>query len=95
MSTDALKEKLKELHSAIADAGTEPDPRADTELQQLLHQLDGDIRSLLHRPAEKEQGGQSGLASRARSISARFSAEHPTLAPVLRELTDMLSNMGI
>ena len=92
MSTDALKEKLKELHTAIADAGTGPDPRADAELQQLLHQLDGDIRALLHKPADKAQGG---LASRAQSISARFSAEHPTLAPVLRELTDMLANMGI
>ena len=90
MGTDALKEKLKELHAAIAEAGTEPDPRADAELQQLLHQLNGDIRALLHKGTE---GG--GLASRAQSISARFTAEHPTLAPVLRELTDMLSNMGI
>ncbi len=89
MSTDALKEKLKELHAALAEAGSNPDPRADGELQQLLHQLDGDIRTLLHK------GGQPNLASRAQSISARFAAQHPHLAPVLRELTDMLSSMGI
>jgi hypothetical protein len=91
MSTDALKDKLKELHAALAEAGRHPDPeadpRADAELQQLLRQLDGDIRSLLHKDSE--------LATRAQSISARFSAQHPRLAPVLRELTDMLANMGI
>ena len=91
MSTDALKEKLKELHAAIAEAGVDSDPRGDTELQHLLHQLDGDIRALLHKGTSP--GGS--LASRAQSISARFTAEHPTLAPVLRELTDMLSSMGI
>lgn len=87
MSTDALKDKLKELHAALAEAGRDPDPRSDTELQQLLHQLDDDIRSLRHKESE--------LASRAQSISARFSAQHPRLAPVLRELTDMLASMGI
>jgi hypothetical protein len=87
MSTDALKDKLKELQAAIAEAGRDPDPRADAELQQLLRQLDGDIRSLLHKDSE--------LASRAQSISARFAAQHPRLAPVLSELTDMLASMGI
>ena len=85
MSTDALKDKLKELHAALAEAG--PDPRGDAELQQLLHQLDGDIRALLHKDNE--------LATRAQSISVRFAAQHPRLAPVLRELTDMLSALGI
>ena len=89
MSTDALKEKLKELHAALAEAGSDSGPQADAELQQLLHQLDGDIRALLHK------GAGQGLASRAQSISARFAAQHPHLAPVLRELTDMLSSMGI
>jgi hypothetical protein len=91
MDTDALKAKLKELHTALAGAGAQNggDARADTELQQLLHQLDGDLRAL------RQKGAGSGLASRARSISARFAAEHPTLAPMLRELTDMLSSMGI
>lgn len=84
MDTDALKAKLKELHTALAGA----QGSADAELQQLLHQLDGDIRAL-------RQNADSGLASRAQSISARFSAQHPHLAPALRELTDMLSSMGI
>lgn len=93
MSIDALKEKLKELHAAFAEAGSGSDPESDAELRQLLHQLDGDIRNLLHKSAENTP--ESGLASRAQSISARFAAEHPRLAPVLRELTDMLSSMGI
>lgn len=85
MSTEALKDKLKELHAALAASGT--DPNGDAELQQLLHQLDGDIRALLHKDNE--------LATRAQTISARFAVQHPRLAPVLRELTDMLSAMGI
>jgi hypothetical protein len=91
MSTDALKEKLKELHATLADAGT-----PDAELLQLLQVLDADIRALVQKRASGASGTEnSGLASRAQTISARFAAKHPHLAPMLRDLTDMLANMGI
>lgn len=89
MTTDALKEKLKELHAALEGA-----QGVDAELSELLHVLDSDIRALLSKSAPA-QGGQSRLATRTQGISARFAAEHPKLAPVLRELTDMLASLGI
>ncbi|HEY8026312.1 MAG TPA: DUF4404 family protein [Burkholderiaceae bacterium] len=89
MSMDALKEKLKELHLALSSAEA-----PDAELVQLLDMLDGDIRNLVQKQAPGANEG-AGLASQAQSISARFAAKHPHIAPVLRDLTDMLASMGI
>ena len=36
-----------------------------------------------------------GLASRSQELTARFAARHPTLEPALRQLGNILSNMGI
>jgi Domain of unknown function (DUF4404) len=92
MSSDALKDKLNELHAALESA--QP---PDAELARLLHVLDGDIQSLLARQSLEpiNAGETAGLAARAQGISARFAAEHPRLAPVLRELNDMLASIGI
>jgi hypothetical protein len=89
MSMDALKAKLKELHLAMHNAEA-----PDTELVELLQVLDGDIRNLVQKqtPSVDER---AGLATRAQSISARFAAKHPHIAPMLRDLTDMLASMGI
>ena len=89
MTTDALKEKLKELHTALEGAHG-----VDAELSELLRVLDTDIRALLNKSASG-QVVESGLATRTQSISARFAAKHPKLATVLGELTDMLSSLGI
>jgi hypothetical protein len=89
MTTDALKEKLKELHVALEDA-----QGVDAELSELLRVLDTDIRALLNKRSST-QTGEAGLATRTQSISARIAANHPKLAPVLRELTDMLASLGI
>ncbi len=86
---DALKEKLKELHETLATTDA-----PDEELLQLLKVLDGDIRTLVQKQAPVA-AESVGLASRAQAISAQFSAKHPHLAPVLRDLTDMLANIGI
>lgn len=88
MTTDALKEKLKELHAALDGA------HVDAELSELLHVLDADIRALLSK-SSPGQSGESGLATRTQTISARFATKHPKLAPVLSELTDMLASLGI
>jgi hypothetical protein len=89
MTTDALKEKLKELHAALEGA-----QGVDAELSELLRVLDADIRALLGKNAPG-QVGEPALATRTESISARFAAKHPKLAPVLGELTDMLASLGI
>jgi hypothetical protein len=89
MSTDALKEKLKELHLTL-DGAESP----DAELTQLLQVLDADIRALLMKQSPNKSD-TTGVATRAQTILARFAAKHPHLEPVLRELTDMLASIGI
>ena len=62
----------------------------------LLRQLDGDINRLLERRAEENLDANTyGLASRSQEITARFAAKHPTLEPALRQLGNILANMGI
>ena len=98
--TANLKSHLKDLHANLAQTDD-----VDEELQSLLHQLDGDIRSLLERrtaivsdQAQSQPDTESqtyGLAERTQELTARFAAEHPRLEPALRELGRMLANMGI
>ncbi|UGQ46567.1 DUF4404 family protein [Massilia endophytica] len=87
-----LKESLRNLHRSLANAGP-----VDEELQELLRQLDEDIRQLLEqRAADTEEATTTyGLAERTQEISARFAARHPSLEPTLRELGRILGNMGI
>ena len=87
-----LKESLRKLHGSLANAGP-----VDEELQDLLRQLDEDIRLLLEqRAAEGEEVTTTyGLAERTQEISAKFAAKHPALEPTLRELGRILGNMGI
>jgi hypothetical protein len=86
-----LKESLRNLHGSLANAGP-----VDEELQDLLRQLDADIRLLLEqRAAEGQDSDTYGLAERTQEISAKFAARHPALEPTLRELGRILGNMGI
>ncbi|MES2258771.1 MAG: DUF4404 family protein [Pseudomonadota bacterium] len=87
-----LKASLKSLHTRLANA---PGP-VDEELQDLLLQLDGDIKQLLEqRASEGEATTTYGLAERTQEISAKFAVRHPALEPALRELGTILANMGI
>ena len=96
--TANLKSHLKTLRANLAQTND-----VDEELQSLLSQLDGDIRTLLERrtaaaAAEAQAGAESdtyGVAERTQELTARFAAEHPRLEPALRELGRMLANMGI
>jgi hypothetical protein len=92
--TANLKTHLKDLRANLAQTGD-----VDEELQTLLRQLDGDIRTLLERRTAEEQDDPEsqtyGLAERTQELTARFAVEHPRLEPALRELGRMLANMGI
>jgi hypothetical protein len=92
--TANLKTHLKDLRANLAQTGD-----VDEELQTLLRQLDGDIRTLLERRADEAQEDEEsqtyGLAERTQELTARFAVEHPRLEPALRELGRMLANMGI
>ncbi len=92
-----LKQHLKTLHADLASTG-----EVDAELKDLLRQLDGDIKTLLDRRLAEEAGTDSiaetttyGLAERSQEITAKFAAKHPRLEPALRELGNILANMGI
>ena len=92
-----LKAHLKQLQSSLAQADV------DDELRLLLADLDGDIRVLLEQrsaesdvvPPQLPPADPANLAERTQEISARFAAQHPKLEPTLRELGNMLANMGI
>jgi ABC-type transporter Mla subunit MlaD len=92
--TTNLKASLKSLHANLASA-----EEVDEELQELLRQLDGDIKALLEKRAADEGDDATtttyGLAERTQEITARFAAQHPRLEPALRELGNILSSMGI
>ena len=87
---------LQNLHADLASTG-----EVDPELKDLLHRLDGDIKTLLERRLAETAGVPEpvsttyGLASRSQEITARFAAQHPRLEPALRELGNILASMGI
>jgi ABC-type transporter Mla subunit MlaD len=86
-----LKAHLKSLHQNLAETG-----EVDEELQELLRQLDDDIKLLLEKRADEEADSTTyGLAERTQEITARFAAQHPRLEPALRELGNILASMGI
>jgi hypothetical protein len=91
-----VQKHLKTLHADLASTG-----EVDPELRDLLHRLDGDIKTLLERRLAEDAGTIEptsttyGLAERSQELSAKFAIKHPHLEPALRELGNMLSSMGI
>ncbi|WP_332878064.1 DUF4404 family protein [Massilia sp. S19_KUP03_FR1] len=88
----ALKTHLHTLHQNLAAAGGD----VDDETQDLLRQLDSDIKQVLERrAADAADADAYGLSTRAQELSASFAVKHPRLEPALRELGNMLASMGI
>ena len=86
-----LKAQLKALHRQLQETGN-----VDPELETLLRQLDGDIDRALARQAESELDLNTyGLSSRTQELAVRFNTKHPTVSAGLRQLGNMLANMGI
>jgi ABC-type transporter Mla subunit MlaD len=87
---ETLKAHLKTLHRSLNETDT-----ADSELEMLLRQLDGDIQRLLDKKADDPDRNTYGLASRTQELTARFAVRHPHLEPTLQELGRILATMGI
>jgi hypothetical protein len=85
-----LKAHLQSLHQNLAETG-----EVDEEAQELLRQLDRDIKQLLEKREDEVAVDTYGLAERTQELSARFAVEHPRLEPALRELGNILASMGI
>ncbi|HWW05479.1 DUF4404 family protein [Collimonas sp.] len=95
MSIDNIKTSLEKLRNTLESSGT-----VDPELKTLLQSLDTDIQDLLKSSeattaAAPASDLRSALVERAQVISARLAVRHPHLQPVLREIADTLTNMGI
>ncbi|WP_246542146.1 DUF4404 family protein [Collimonas antrihumi] len=102
MSIDNIKTSLEKLRSTLESSGT-----VDSELKGLLQSLDTDIQELLKSSEATTTTAtttsasapasdiRSALIERAQGISARLAVRHPHLQPVLREIADTLTNMGI
>ncbi|GAC1330696.1 MAG: hypothetical protein NVS3B11_18430 [Collimonas sp.] len=104
MSIDNIKTSLEKLRSTLESSGT-----VDSELKGLLQSLDTDIQELLKSSeattattttttstaSAPASDIRSALIERAQGISARLAVRHPHLQPVLREIADTLTNMGI
>lgn len=89
MNLVTLKDALKRLHANLETSG-----EVDSELKDLLEVLDRDIHQLLGKEAQ-DLSDAAGLSAQIRTISARFAARHPHIEPMLRELVDILTAMGV
>lgn len=103
-----LKASLQNLHTHLASSGPVDAElenllqQLDGDIQQLLVQREAAReaaqRELVAPPValvESETSASYGLAERSQELSAKFAVKHPHLEPALRELGQILSNMGI
>src|SRR5450830_396722 len=91
-----VQKHLSDLHANLASTG-----EVGPELKDLLQRLDGDIKTLHERRmAETASAAEPvsttyGLAELPQQLSAEFALKHPHLEPALRDLSNMLTSMGI
>jgi hypothetical protein len=91
MDIERLKASLKSLHGHLGKT-----TEVDHELQTLLQVLNSDIEQILDKKQDDPSETTTyGLAERSQEITAQFAAKHPQLEPALRELTNILANLGI
>lgn len=89
MSTEKIKSTIRDLHRRLEDTGP-----VDSELHDLLSELDQDLHRLLAARAEVASE-EAGLQDRLESLAADFDSRHPQFAAMLRELGAALSRVGI
>ncbi len=88
LSDESLRELLARVHERLSQSGS-----IDAESRRLLGALMQDIgRALGEVPADS---AVSGHVPRLEALAVRFEADHPSLAELLRQLTDALAKLGI
>ena len=88
MNNSKLKDLLRELNEELDQLD-----QVDADTADLLQELEDDVHRLVDsdsKPSEFES-----IAYRAKSLEARFAAEHPTAERFFREIMDMLAKVGI
>jgi hypothetical protein len=90
MTTDEIKSALRQLHSELGQSGP-----VDAELRDLLQLVETDIHSVLDPAAAPAEGSSAGLVNRLDAVALQLEVDHPKLAPVLRQVGEALSRIGI
>ena len=90
MTTDEIKSALRQLHGELGQSGP-----ADAELRDLLQLVETDIHAVLDPAAAAAEGSSEGLVNRLDAVALRLETNHPKLAPVLRQVGEALSRIGI
>ncbi len=90
MTTTEIKTALQQLHSEFAKQAT-PDP----EVKELLRLLETDIHGLLEEPSVASAPATPMVTNRIDALAMQVEVEHPTLAPLLRQVSEALSRIGI
>ena len=89
MSTEQLKQSLKNLHESLNTTD-----QVDAEMADLLKVLNDDIHQLLSKERPDEDA-LSHLGDRTLELSAKLAAQNPHLESGLRELGNILLRMGV
>jgi hypothetical protein len=90
MTTDEIKTTLRQLHLELEQGN----PR-DPEVSELLRTLETDIHSLLAKPVAAAAPAAPAVTNRLDNMALQLEVDHPTLAPVLRQVSEALSRIGI
>jgi len=85
-----LNEKLRELHTELGRTEAVEEPT-----RALLQSLEQDIRTVLERSGEITPAHYQPLVQRLPGALEHFEIAHPSLAVLIQQLLDTLSQMGI
>lgn len=88
MTENHIKKLLSQLQDALEDT-----EQVDAETLALVHELDDEIHRLTEAGAAHDD--YEGVVDQAKSMQARFAAEHPVAERFLREIIDALAKVGI
>lgn len=88
MNEKSLKELLNQLNEVLDDTD-----QVDEETLALVRELDEEIHRLTEAGAPRDE--YEGVIEEAKSMQARFAAEHPVADRFLREIIDTLAKVGI
>jgi len=89
MTDPDLHELLEKLHTEL-----ERTEAVDERGNEMLRQLDADIRSLLKRSGAKAETDET-ILERLQDTIDHFETTHPRLTTMISEMMTILSNAGI
>jgi hypothetical protein len=90
MTDEKLRTLLEQLHEEL-----ERTQSVDEKGQELLRDLNTDIRGLLDRTGEDGSRADASVVQRLQSAIDHLEVTHPTLTMALSEIMTVLSNAGI